>query len=90
VANLGTNSRPFHFLKYALPRRREAEMNWDIVAGNWKRVKGKAKQAWAKLAGGELTYMDGQSDELVGRIQLRYGIQKQSAQKQPRAGEGAV
>ena len=65
-------------------------MNWDIVAGNWKRVKGKAKQAWAKLAGGELTYMDGQSDELVGRIQLRYGIQKQSAQKQPRAGEGAV
>ena len=65
-------------------------MNWDIVAGNWKRVKGKAKQAWAKLARGELTYMDGQSDELVGRIQLRYGIQKQSAQKQPRAGEGAV
>ena len=65
-------------------------MNWDIVAGNWKRVKGKAKQAWSKLAGGELSYMDGQSDELVGRIQLRYGIQKQSAQQQPRTGEGAV
>jgi len=65
-------------------------MNWNKVAGNWKQMKGKAKQAWAKLAGDELTYMDGQSDELVGRIQLRYGIEKKSAQKQPKCCEGAI
>ena len=65
-------------------------MNWDMVAGNWKQMKGKAKQAWAKLAGDELTYMDGQSDELVGRIHLRYGIQKESARKQPKGWEGAI
>jgi uncharacterized protein YjbJ (UPF0337 family) len=65
-------------------------MNWDMVAGNWKQVKGKAKQAWARLAGDELTFMVGQSDELVGRIQLRYGIEKDSAQKQPKGCDGAI
>jgi uncharacterized protein YjbJ (UPF0337 family) len=64
-------------------------MNWNKVAGNWKQMKGKAKQAWAKLAGDELIYMDGQSDELVGRIQLRYGIEE-SARKQPKGWEGAI
>jgi uncharacterized protein YjbJ (UPF0337 family) len=90
VANLGTKSRSFSLLKYSLPGRKDAQMNWDMVAGNWKQVKGKAKQVWAKLAGDELTYMDGHSDELVGRIQLRYGIQKESAQKQPKGWEGAI
>jgi uncharacterized protein YjbJ (UPF0337 family) len=90
VANRGTNSPPPHFFKYSLPCRKDAEMNWDMVAGNWKQVKGKAKQAWARLAGDELTFMDGQSDELVGRIQLRYGIAKDSAQKQPKSCEGAI
>jgi uncharacterized protein YjbJ (UPF0337 family) len=55
-------------------------MNWDVVAGYWKQAKGKAKQAWAKLAGDGLIYMNGQSDELVGWIQLRYGIQKERAE----------
>jgi uncharacterized protein YjbJ (UPF0337 family) len=53
-------------------------------------MKGKAKQAWASLAGDELTFMDGQSDELVGRIQLRYGIEKDSTQKRPKGCEGAI
>ena len=65
-------------------------MNWDMVAGNWKQMKGTVKQAWAKLAGDELMQLDGQSDELVGRIQLRYGIQKESARKQPKGWEGAI
>ena len=33
---------------------------------------------------------NGHSDELVGRIQLRYGIQKESARKQPKSWEGAI
>ena len=69
---------------------RRKTMDWNRVEGNWKQVKGKAKQLWAKLAGDDLTYMDGHSDELVGRIQLRYGIQKESARKQPKSWEGAI
>ena len=29
-------------------------MNWDTVAGNWKQMKGKAKQKWAKLTDDDL------------------------------------
>jgi len=57
-------------------------MNWDTVAGNWKQVKGQAKQKWAKLTDDDLTYIDGKRDQLLGRIQERYGIQKDAAEKE--------
>jgi uncharacterized protein YjbJ (UPF0337 family) len=49
-------------------------MNWNRVAGNWKRFKGTIKQKWARLVRNDLAYLDGRWDELAGRIQERYGI----------------
>jgi len=49
-------------------------MNWDRVAGNWKQFKGLAKQKWAMLAHDDFAYTSGSWDNLVGRIQARYGI----------------
>ena len=57
-------------------------MNWDRVSGNWKQIAGKAKQKWAKLTDDDLTYIDGKRQEFVGRVQERYGIQKDEAEKQ--------
>ena len=57
-------------------------MNWDRAAGDWKQLKGKVKQKWAKLTDDDLTYIDGQRDQLLGRIQERYGIAKDQAEKQ--------
>ena len=57
-------------------------MNWDRAAGEWKQLKGKVKQKWAKLTDDDLTYIDGQRDQLLGRIQERYGIAKDQAEKQ--------
>jgi uncharacterized protein YjbJ (UPF0337 family) len=57
-------------------------MNWDQIEGKWKQVKGSAKQQWAKLTDDDLTYVSGKKDELVGRIQERYGITRDEAQKQ--------
>ena len=57
-------------------------MNWDTVAGNWKQMKGRAKQKWAKLTDDDLTYIDGKREQLLGRIQERYGIQKDIAEKE--------
>jgi uncharacterized protein YjbJ (UPF0337 family) len=57
-------------------------MNWDRAAGDWKQLKGKVKQKWAKLTDDDLTYVDGQRDQLLGRIQERYGIAKDQAEKQ--------
>ena len=57
-------------------------MNWDTMAGNWKQMKGKARQKWAKLTDDDLTYIDGKREQLLGRIQERYGIQKDIAERE--------
>jgi uncharacterized protein YjbJ (UPF0337 family) len=57
-------------------------MNWDQIEGKWKQLKGSAKQQWAKLTDDDLKLISGKKDELVGRIQERYGITKEEAQRQ--------
>lgn len=57
-------------------------MNWDQVSGNWKQFKGKAQEKWGHLTDDDLDVIAGQRDQLIGRIQERYGIQKEAAERQ--------
>jgi uncharacterized protein YjbJ (UPF0337 family) len=57
-------------------------MNWDRIEGNWKQVKGKAREQWGKLTDSDWDQVAGKKDQLVGRIQERYGISKDEARKQ--------
>lgn len=62
-------------------------MNWDQIKGKWKQVKGQAQQQWGDLTEDDLTVIDGKREELVGRIQERYGIEKEEAEEQVKAFE---
>jgi uncharacterized protein YjbJ (UPF0337 family) len=66
----------------ACDSRKERDMNWDRVQGNWKQVTGKVKEQWGKLTEDDITVINGKQDQLVGRIQERYGIAKDEAQRQ--------
>ena len=57
-------------------------MNSDQFEGQWKQLKGKVKQRWAKLTDSDLTALSGKKDELVGRIQERYGITREQAERE--------
>ena len=57
-------------------------MNWDHIKGNWKQVTGKLKQKWGKLTDDDLTLVAGKRDELLGRIQERYGYAKDRAERE--------
>lgn len=57
-------------------------MNWDRIEGNWKQIKGKAKVQWGKLTDDDLDVAAGKRQELAGRIQERYGVSKDEAEKQ--------
>jgi uncharacterized protein YjbJ (UPF0337 family) len=57
-------------------------MNWDRVEGSWKQFKGKAQQQWGKLTDDDLTMVEGKRAELAGKIQERYGIAKDEAERQ--------
>jgi uncharacterized protein YjbJ (UPF0337 family) len=57
-------------------------MNWDRVEGKWKQASGKVKEKWGKLTDDDLQTIAGKRDQLVGRIQERYGIARDVAEKQ--------
>ena len=57
-------------------------MNWDQIKGKWKQAKGKAQQQWGKLTDDDLDVINGHREELVGKVQERYGIEKEEAEKQ--------
>jgi uncharacterized protein YjbJ (UPF0337 family) len=57
-------------------------MDWNRVEGNWKQAKGKVKEQWGKLTDDDLTFIAGKRDQLEGKIQERYGIQRDIARKQ--------
>jgi uncharacterized protein YjbJ (UPF0337 family) len=57
-------------------------MNWDRIEGNWKQFKGKAKAEWGKLTDDDMDFLDGKKDQLVGKIQERYGIRRDEAERQ--------
>lgn len=56
-------------------------MNWDQVAGQWKQMKGSVKEKWGKLTDDDLNQINGQRDQFVGKLQERYGIAKEEAQR---------
>lgn len=57
-------------------------MNEDIIQGNWKELKGKAKAQWGKLTDDRLDMIDGKREQLTGEIQEAYGVSREEADKQ--------
>lgn len=55
-------------------------MNSDQFEGKWKQLKGTVKQRWGKLTDDDITTLSGKKDELIGKIQERYGITREQAQ----------
>ena len=60
----------------------EYRMNSDQLQGKWKELKGAVRERWGKLTDDDLDVISGQQEQLIGRIQNRYGIAKDAAQKE--------
>ena len=57
-------------------------MNWDQIQGNFKQLGARIKQKWAKLTDDDLQLIGGKKDELLGRLQSRYGWEKDQAERE--------
>ena len=51
------------------------------IKGDWNITKGKLMQKWAKLTDDDLQYVEGQQEELLGRIQKRTGETREVIEK---------
>lgn len=56
-------------------------MSWNRIEGNWKQFKGKVKETWGDLTDDELDQIAGKRDILLGKIQEKYGIAQDEAEK---------
>ena len=57
-------------------------MNWETIKGNWNQLKGQVKTRWGDLTDDDLAVIEGERDKLVGKVQERYGITKEEAERQ--------
>lgn len=57
-------------------------MNWDQVQGNWLIFKDRLRHNWAKLTDEDITRIGGRRDELVARLQERYGFARAEADRE--------
>jgi uncharacterized protein YjbJ (UPF0337 family) len=57
-------------------------MNWDQIEGNWKQAKGKFREQYGKLTDDDLEQTRGKRDLLIGKMQERYGVSKEEAERQ--------
>jgi uncharacterized protein YjbJ (UPF0337 family) len=56
-------------------------MNWDVIEGKWKQVKGEVKSKWGKLTDDDLDVISGNKDKFLGKLQERYGMSKDQAER---------
>lgn len=59
-------------------------MNKDIVAGNWKQLKGKAQAKWGDLTDDVFDVAAGDSKYLAGKLQEKYGWDQDRADREVR------
>jgi len=55
---------------------------WEKIKGSWNQAKGAVKEQWGKLTDDDLMEIQGRRDQLVGKIQVRYGISQEQAEAQ--------
>ena len=55
---------------------------WQKIKGSWNTAKGAVKEQWGKLTDDDLLEIQGRRDQLVGKIQMRYGISQEQAEAQ--------
>ena len=57
-------------------------MNTNIAEGKWKEMKGKVQEKWGKLTDDDVDRIGGDAEQLIGRVQERYGYARDRAMQE--------
>lgn len=49
-------------------------MNQDVFEGKWEQLKGKMLVKWGKLTDDDMMVIDGNKDQLIGKLRQLYGL----------------
>ena len=59
-------------------------MDKKIPSAKWKQLKGKARERWGKITNDEMDVINGETDQLIGKIEEKYQTKRADAEKDVR------
>lgn len=65
-------------------------MNRDEFQGKFREIRGIIKEKWGKLTDDEINQVNGNFDQLLGKLQQRYGYNRERAEEELRNWNPAV
>jgi uncharacterized protein YjbJ (UPF0337 family) len=51
------------------------------LKGHWDQIKGDLKKQFAKLTDDDLKYVEGEEEELLGRLEKKLGVKREELEK---------
>ena len=57
-------------------------MNRDVIQGQWTQLKGQIQARWGDLTDDVFDIREGNSEDLAGKLQERYGWDRDRAQRE--------
>jgi uncharacterized protein YjbJ (UPF0337 family) len=57
-------------------------MDYEKFEARWHLAKGKVREFWGELTGDEIDWIGGRRDQLIGKLEEKYGMSHDEAQRQ--------
>ena len=57
-------------------------MNRDTFKGQWTQLKGTIRQQWGKVTDDDIAQIQGNAEQLIGKIQEHYGRTREEAERE--------
>jgi len=57
-------------------------MNRDTFKGQWTQLKGTIRQQWGKVTDDDIAQIEGNAEQLIGKIQEHYGRTPEEAERE--------
>jgi uncharacterized protein YjbJ (UPF0337 family) len=71
-----------HAQPFATTVQPQADRSWAKTKGVWTQAQGEASERWGKLTDDDLQEIDGRREVLIGKLQTRYAITYEDAERQ--------
>ncbi len=57
-------------------------MQTDKLGAGWSQLKGKIREFWGELTGDEVDWIAGRREQLIGKLEEKYGMSREEAERQ--------
>lgn len=60
-------------------------MQWNEMERHWPQLRGRVRRHWSRLSEEDVTAVAGRREELIARLEARYGFSRSEAEREVEA-----